>query len=112
MTIQDFFNSPKSYTSRKLVFSLGTAVLIFVGMILAAQWPSMGAHYGSMIGGLIATLVVYTGGNVTSAMVNTKFLNGAISNHEPLKAASGTIESKVQIVPLVNKEPKVEQIEE
>lgn len=96
MTLNDFLNSPKSWSSRKLVFSAGTALLIFVGLILAAKWPSIGSYYGSLIGGLIAVLTIYTGGNVASSLVNGKLLNNnSESSSSSSKSTSKTINGEI-----------------
>ncbi|CAB4127076.1 hypothetical protein UFOVP75_60 [uncultured Caudovirales phage] len=58
--------------SRKLWFSAGTSALIFLGAIVAGYWPAFLPSYATLVGGLLATLGLYLGGNVSTKWVVKK----------------------------------------
>jgi len=71
-----------NFVSRKFIFAVGTAGLIFIGGILAGVWKLFDSHYESMIQGLLACLGLYLGSNVSSRYVTGKHL-AAMSNPTP-----------------------------
>ncbi len=50
--------------SRKMWMSIACAVLIFAGAGLAAWSPAFAVSYDTFVGGQIAALAVYCGGNI------------------------------------------------
>ena len=71
-----------NFISRKLWFSIGTSVLIFIGGILAGVWKLFDTHYESMISGLLGVLGLYLGSNVSSKYITGKHL-ASIANADP-----------------------------
>lgn len=57
------------YTSRKLVLTVLTQVLMLGGAIVAGRWSAFGAQYPTLVGGLIAALGAYLGINTASKWV-------------------------------------------
>ena len=54
------------FVSRKLWFSIGTAVAIIACGIFCGFVPAAIPVYPELVGGLLAVLFVYTGGNVAN----------------------------------------------
>jgi hypothetical protein len=56
--------------SRKMWMAVACAALIFIGAGLAALFPAFAVSYSTFVGGEIAALAVYCGGNVGERVAN------------------------------------------
>ena len=56
--------SDKGLASRKLWFSIGTAIAIIGGAIFCGFVPAAVPVYPELVGGLLAVQAIYLGGNV------------------------------------------------
>lgn len=56
--------------SRKMWMAVGASMLIFLGAALAARYPAFAPNYDTFVGGQVAVLLAYCGGNVGAKFVN------------------------------------------
>lgn len=62
----------KLHHNRKLWYSVFTSLCIMFAAVLSAIWPAFRPSLDVIVGGLIATLTVFTGANVTQKYVQGK----------------------------------------
>jgi len=62
--------------SRKLWFSIFSALLVLVGGIMAAKWEHFGEHYTIYVEGIVAIAGLLLGANVTSRWASSKHVVG------------------------------------
>lgn len=73
------------YRSRKLWYAVGTSASI-VGVAVLAAWklPSLGPLLDTVVGGLVATLAIYSGVNVANKFTVAKS-SQPLTSEEPEK---------------------------
>lgn len=89
----------ESFLSRKFVFSFVTSALISILGILSADYAGMQGVYPTIVGGLLGSMALYLGGNVSSKFVNAKTRNIPIDNlpdkEDKLKKKKGKAKEEV-----------------
>ena len=49
--------------------------MIFLGAIVSAIWMKFGPYYATLVSGLLGTLGLYLGANITSRLMTTQQMN-------------------------------------
>lgn len=80
------------YGSRKFWLTVGTSCAIFVAGAMAAAWPAFGANLQAVIGGLVASLGVYAGANVTGSWLAGKNMVQHMANQAAVAAVNAPAE--------------------
>ncbi len=76
--MEDHVIKDTGFKSRKLVVVILAHILVLLGGILSAKWPSFAPSYETFVGGTIAIASMYVVGNVSSTFLNGK-INASVT---------------------------------
>lgn len=68
------------FFGRKLVFSFISLITLIIGLPIIGHWPALSPEYGTFVGGVIAILAIYCGGNIGGKITANKQIQQLIES--------------------------------
>lgn len=63
-TIKNEIIKGSKFFGRKLIFSFISLISLIIGLPIIGHWPALSPEYSTFVGGVIAILAIYSGGNI------------------------------------------------